>query len=171
MATCFWDLGFDFSAVQKSNTVSFLQNGFVSNGVVAVAKNLGASDTVTFNLFNLTANATVSDGTSILLASLQFTNALTGQKNSSPFSSNQIASGPFGTTSTTGVSSIFNPSPVSPSSPPTTQFPRWTLASLLPVINTGNFLFTATLVVRPPSGNVRIFIVDPEMIVGTGGTG
>lgn len=71
MADCFWDLGFDFAAVQKPNTLSFLENGFVANNQVSVPKNVKKGDRVFFHVFNLTSGATVGDGTNILWASLQ----------------------------------------------------------------------------------------------------
>src|SRR5215218_1783250 len=154
MAIYFWDLGFDFATVQRSNTLSFLQNGFVLAGLPAIPKNIKLGDTVNFNVFNLTAGATLGDGTNILLASLHFTNAVVGQSAVSPFN-DSIVQAALGTATTAANSFIFGA---------TTNFPRWTISSQI-MTNQGNFLFTAALIVQMKSG-VRAFVVDPEMIVG-----
>lgn len=155
----YWDLGFDFAAVQKKNTLSYLQNGLVLNGASAFPNKVNTGDTIIFNLFNLTSGATQGDGTKIHHALLSFTHAVTGQTATTPFASATFQSEP-GPSSTLAHSVIFGG--------PIKDFPRWTIATHA-VANTGSFLFTAAVVVQ--AGNaVRTFVVDPEMIIGTGGT-
>ncbi len=155
--TYFWDLGFDFNAVQKTNTTSYLQNGLMLNGLSAFPRDIKEDDIIHFNAFNLTTGASTTDGTTIIASSFNFINALVTQADTTPFASQAIAT-------TTGA-----PAGTSVSIPlsPTVPVPFWTLATQT-MVNPGSFLFTVALIVQRTGGtnNVRMFVVDPEMIVG-----
>lgn len=180
---CFWDFGFDINAVQKPNTLSFLQNGFAALGtqlgnVPSSPTFLVQNDTITFNLFDVTDGATASGYTPIS-AKITITNAQSGQQGSNPF-----GNGPFTlagqsalTPTTANGSTVFqiDKAPLAASAFKNTsvifglntQFSAWTILPALPIaITTGSFLFTVAVVVQNPAGVQRTFVVDPEMIFG-----
>lgn len=166
--TFVWDLGFDFNAIQASDTQSYLQSGLVrlSDGQLAL-QSLTIGELIRFNVYNVTSGATLSDY-SISGAEITFTNALKGnESNPCPFDSSaqvvtgggfgRITIGPLGLTTSKGQSTIFGP-----------NLPLWSnlVGVDLPVKNKGKFLMTIALIVQGASGLPRTFVVDPEMIVG-----
>lgn len=175
-----WDLGFDISAVQKPNTLSYLQSGLVAMGtqvgnVPTTPAVLAKGNKLAFNLFDVTSH-TIASGYKPIAAKVTFSSAQTGQTASNPFGSTiMLAGGP--TTPVTadgstvihiglnnfasgfkGRSAIFGPN---------TDFSGWTLIHLQEILHPGHFLFTVAVIVQAPDGRTqRTFVVDPEMIFG-----
>jgi hypothetical protein len=175
--TFVWDLGFDFNEVQKSDTLSYLQNGLVliqssdKGNVPATPVNLVQGDFVKFNAFNVTDPST--GDYEIAGGEITFKSASTTQAAASPFNNpdgsfqTKIQIAPQAPTTIKGASIIFGgtqaPDALTPDQP---TFPKWPLVSPQTVANNGRFLMTAALIVKGPSGLPRTFVVDPEMIVG-----
>lgn len=184
MAAYFWDLGFDFNAVQNNGT-SYLQNGFVllnagiksaATNVPATPVNLSANDTVSFNVFNVTSQPT---GTfTVNSGNATFQNAdSTTSATQSPFSgSTSFSIFPTGTTfplssTLSGPSVIFSGIQANNTSATQSTFPVYSGAQFT-VENNGSFLMQATVVVTQTSASgtsQRTFTVDPEMIIGGAG--
>ena len=189
MASYYWDLGFDFNAVQvtvpgTNNMVSFLQNGFVSMESTghepAAPVNLNTGDTFAFNAFNVTsAGGAMPDGTQMISGTITFQNADGNQPVASPFNDQRITandngtatmtidSGSIGTTQQTSPSIIF-----SGGTNPQVEFPVWNIvppAAPLVAATNGRFLMTVSLNVQSPGGAPQNFVVDPEMIFGSAG--
>lgn len=184
MASYYWDLGFDFNAVQI-NGFSYLQNGFVlydpvkSVGSPATPVNLATGDTINFSVFNLT-NPRSAGTYSIAGGSITFQAAITQQASISPFN---VSGDPSDTPCTwlsfplklnpdaTEASAIFSGAQVSGQNP--TTFPRYNYPVGLQVANIGFFLMSVRLQVLGPNSSggfqQRTFIVDPEMVIGSVG--
>lgn len=174
MSTYHWDFGFDFNAVQTPNNNDdqlFLQHGFVANQspeVPATPVNLNVDDVIGFNVFNVTDSST---GTySITGGSIQFQNAVTGQAATSPFSVSMLSIPSQATSSGSDSSVIFSGIQSFQAQPdPLVTFPTYDGPSSQTVINNGRFLMTVTLTVTGPDTTTKIFVVDPEMVVGGAG--
>ena len=83
--TYFWDFGFDINAVQRPNTLSFLQNGLVAiipsdapntkaTAVPSTPAALQATNTITFNVYDVTGAA--ASGYTPIAAVITFSNAV-----------------------------------------------------------------------------------------------
>lgn len=184
--TYFWDLGFDFNAVQNPPGTCYLQNGFVliqqgtnnqPNDVPGTPVDLNPGDSINFNAFNVT-NPLLTGTYSIQSGSITFTSAVTNQTAVSPFNNPNgtpmtpipftALSGPTGTGPSVICSGIQAPEAQAPD--PAT-FPVYAGPTGLTVQNDGRFLMTITLTVQGPTNNAGgtttlTFVVDPEMIVG-----
>lgn len=169
--TFVWDLGFDFAAIQGSNTESYLPSGFVTlSGGKPAAPRIPRNELIRFNVYNLSSGATL-EGYSISGIDITFTNALKGQEgNPCPFDNltpvvygdgfARIKRDSLGRAQGWGTSSMFGH-----------NLPLWDgiLGVDLPVKKDGKFLMTVALIVQGANVLPRTFVVDPEMIIGGAG--
>jgi hypothetical protein len=181
MAEYFWDFGFDFNAAPKDG-MNFLQNGFVliqplKNGqpdnVPATPVNLQVGDLINFNAFNVTDPLTGSY--SVVGGQIDFQSAVSGQTNSSPFSSDFVVFDPQSTPNNNGPSVIFSGIQASAPGDPgrlAVKFPIYYGPRAVKVANKGHFLMSVLLRVKQTVGgqsSEKMFAVDPEMVVGGAG--
>jgi hypothetical protein len=187
--TYYWDLGFDFNAVQDPpGGPSYLENGFVlgkqmtvtvagpgvsKSSAPATPVDLATGDTIVFNLFNTTTLQSGQQGSdfSINSGTISFSGAEVGQTIQSPFNAsgsttpqatfNMNTSAPL----LQGQSVVFD-GIQAPDAATQPTFPFWTVAGPLTVVNNGRFLMQVVVNITGPNGP-RSFVVDPEMVVGS----
>lgn len=176
----FWVFGFDIDAVQRPNTLSFLQFGFsaintINGNVPSLPNLLVKGNNLGFNLFDVSPRGT--SGFQPISAKITFSNAQVDKTNSNPFGPEpipltdgstttprtaqgatviQVDRAALAATATRSDSVIFGP-----------NLARWDILPPVPIADDGQFMLTVALVLQAPDGTTRrTFVTDPEMIVG-----
>lgn len=176
----FWVFGFDVTAVQRPNTLSFLQFGFSAidtkfGNLPSLPSLLQPGNTLGFNLFDVSQGGT--SGFQPISAKITFSNAQVDGTGSNPFDPEpiplsdgstttpqtaqgttviQVDRAALAATATRSDSVIFGP-----------DLARWNILPPVGIANPGQFLLTVAVVFQAPNSTTqRTFVTDPEMIVG-----
>jgi hypothetical protein len=191
---CSWDFGFDANAVQKSNTLSYLQNGFMrtfgDQSWIHTPVNLPGGFTVQFQVFDVTHPDGSASGYVPIGAQITFTSAEVGGA-FYPFQEILEIQLGNGTKTQLQVSVATATIKISPASfdyshtpvpkpgqsghfgPGSQQtFPLWPIVPSLTLLNdgtTGRFQFTVAVTVENAAGDQRTFVAESLMILGTFG--